>query len=223
MLRRLPRPDSGEARAYSGEGGAKGPAHQRNGTSINWAAPRRKRRNMPTSQAKPFEIPKQLEWEAYRQVAANRGAGGVDGQDLEVFGADLKGNLYKIWNRMSSGSYFPPPVRAVEIPKRTEEASARSASRRSADRARRLKPNKVSESVVVTHPFHPLSGQRVEVLFERRQTGGVVLSCDCGPLGRMWLPANWTDRARVEQPTKLSYEVLVELAAVMVAIGGRDR
>ena len=72
---------------------------------------------MPTSQAKPFDIPKQLVWEAYRQVAANKGAPGVDGQDLEAFGADLKGNLYKIWNRMSSGSYFPPPVRAVEIPK----------------------------------------------------------------------------------------------------------
>jgi RNA-directed DNA polymerase len=72
---------------------------------------------MPTSQAKPFDIPKQLVWEAYRQVAANKGAPGVDGVDLEAFGADLKGNLYKIWNRMSSGSYFPPPVRAVEIPK----------------------------------------------------------------------------------------------------------
>jgi hypothetical protein len=50
-----------------------------------------------------------------------------------------------------------------------------------------------------------------------------VLSCDGGPLGRMWLPATWTDRAGVEQPTKLTYEVLVELAVVMVAIGGRGR
>jgi RNA-directed DNA polymerase len=73
--------------------------------------------NMPMSQDKPFAIPKQLVWEAYRRVAANKGAPGVDGQDLEEFEADLKGNLYKIWNRMSSGSYFPPPVRAVEIPK----------------------------------------------------------------------------------------------------------
>ena len=68
-------------------------------------------------QDKPFAIPKQLVWEAYRRVAANKGAPGVDGQDLAEFEADLEGNLYKIWNRMSSGSYFPPPVRAVEIPK----------------------------------------------------------------------------------------------------------
>jgi RNA-directed DNA polymerase len=56
-------------------------------------------------------------WEAYRRVAANKGAPGVDGQALEQFEADLRDNLYVIWNRMSSGSYFPPPVRAVEIPK----------------------------------------------------------------------------------------------------------
>jgi RNA-directed DNA polymerase len=56
-------------------------------------------------------------WEAYRRVADNKGAPGVDGQALADFEADLKDNLYKIWNRMSSGSYFPPPVRAVEIPK----------------------------------------------------------------------------------------------------------
>ena len=66
---------------------------------------------------KSFAIPKRMVWEAWRQVKANKGAPGVDGQDLEAFGADLVDNLYKIWNRMSSGSYFPPPVRAVEIPK----------------------------------------------------------------------------------------------------------
>jgi RNA-directed DNA polymerase len=72
---------------------------------------------MPASQVKPFEIPKQQVWEAYRRVAANKGAPGVDEVTLREFEADLKDNLYKIWNRMSSGSYFPPPVRAVEIPK----------------------------------------------------------------------------------------------------------
>ena len=66
---------------------------------------------------KSFEIPKQLVWEAYRRVKANKGAAGVDGQSIEEFEADLKNNLYKIWNRMSSGTYFPPPVKAVEIPK----------------------------------------------------------------------------------------------------------
>lgn len=69
------------------------------------------------SSNKSFAIPKQLVWEAYQRVAANKGAAGVDGQSIEDFEADLKGNLYKIWNRMSSGSYFPPPVKAVEIPK----------------------------------------------------------------------------------------------------------
>ena len=66
---------------------------------------------------KPFSIPKQLVWEAYQQVKANKGAAGVDGQSVGDFDADLRNNLYKIWNRMSSGTYFPPPVRAVEIPK----------------------------------------------------------------------------------------------------------
>lgn len=68
-------------------------------------------------QDKPFGISKQLVWEAYKRVKANEGAAGVDGQSVAEFGADLGNNLYKIWNRMSSGTYFPPAVRAVEIPK----------------------------------------------------------------------------------------------------------
>jgi RNA-directed DNA polymerase len=67
--------------------------------------------------AKPFEISKKEVWRAYQSVKANRGAAGVDRQSIEAFEKDLKGNLYKIWNRMSSGTYFPPPVRLVEIPK----------------------------------------------------------------------------------------------------------
>ena len=67
--------------------------------------------------AKPFEIPKRLVWDAYKRVKANRGGVGVDGQSMAEFEEDLKGNLYKIWNRMSSGTYFPPAVRLVEIPK----------------------------------------------------------------------------------------------------------
>jgi RNA-directed DNA polymerase len=69
------------------------------------------------SAGKPFQISKQLVWEAYQQVKRNKGAAGVDGQSVEDFEADLRNNLYKTWNRMSSGTYFPPPVRAVEIPK----------------------------------------------------------------------------------------------------------
>lgn len=66
---------------------------------------------------KSFVISKQLVWEAYEKVKANKGAAGVDGQSLAAFKTDLKGNLFKIWNRMSSGTYFPPPVKAVAIPK----------------------------------------------------------------------------------------------------------
>src|SRR5690349_8785661 len=79
--------------------------------------PGRRRVSRSGSQEKPFVIPKQLVWEAYRRVKANKGAPGVDGQSLEDFESGLRDNLYKIWNRMSSGTYFPPPVRAVEIPK----------------------------------------------------------------------------------------------------------
>jgi RNA-directed DNA polymerase len=66
---------------------------------------------------KPFDIPKALVWQAYWSVKANKGAPGVDGQSIDEFDEDRDNNLYRIWNRMSSGTYFPPPVRAVEIPK----------------------------------------------------------------------------------------------------------
>jgi RNA-directed DNA polymerase len=72
---------------------------------------------MPRPEGKSFAIPKRLVWEAWRQVRANKGAPGVDGQNLDEFEADLENNLYKVWDRMSSGTWFPPPVRAVEIPK----------------------------------------------------------------------------------------------------------
>jgi RNA-directed DNA polymerase len=68
---------------------------------------------------KPFMIEKWRVYEAYKAVKSSKGAAGVDGQTIELFEADLKGNLYKIWNRMSSGTYFPPPVRAVSIPKKS--------------------------------------------------------------------------------------------------------
>jgi RNA-directed DNA polymerase len=67
--------------------------------------------------SKPYAIAKAVVWEAYRQVKANRGAAGVDGESIAAFEEHRQGNLYKLWNRMSSGSYFPPPVRKVEIPK----------------------------------------------------------------------------------------------------------
>jgi RNA-directed DNA polymerase len=70
------------------------------------------------SATKPFVISKQLVVEAFKAVKANAGAPGVDRESIEDFERDLKGNLYKVWNRMSSGSYFPPPVKAVAIPKK---------------------------------------------------------------------------------------------------------
>jgi len=69
--------------------------------------------------AKPFEISKHVVWEAYKRVKANKGAAGIDEETVAAFEENLKDNLYKIWNRMSSGSYFPPPVKAVEIPKKS--------------------------------------------------------------------------------------------------------
>jgi group II intron reverse transcriptase/maturase len=77
-----------------------------------------RKREEPLDQAKPFEIPKRWVWEAYKRVKSNRGAAGVDEQSIERFEEDLANNLYKLWNRLSSGSYFPPPVKRVEIKKR---------------------------------------------------------------------------------------------------------
>ncbi len=69
--------------------------------------------------AKPFEIPKTLVWQAYLEVKSKGGAAGVDQESLELFERNLKKNLYRIWNRLSSGTYFPPPVKAVPIPKKS--------------------------------------------------------------------------------------------------------
>jgi RNA-directed DNA polymerase len=72
----------------------------------------------PLNKAKPYEITKRVVWEAWKRVKANRGAAGIDEETIQAYEANLKDNLYKLWNRMSSGSYFPPPVRTVEIPKK---------------------------------------------------------------------------------------------------------
>jgi hypothetical protein len=71
----------------------------------------------PDCQTKPFEIKKRQVYEAYKREKANKGAAGVDRQSLKIFDEKLSGNLYKLWNRMASGSYHPAPVRRVEIPK----------------------------------------------------------------------------------------------------------
>ena len=76
-----------------------------------------RQREEPVDEAKPFNIPKWVVWKAFKRVKANQGTAGVDRQSVAGFEADLSNNLYKLWNRMCSGSYFPPPVRRVEIPK----------------------------------------------------------------------------------------------------------
>jgi RNA-directed DNA polymerase len=82
-----------------------------------WFVSGRRRVGKSDPESKSFKISKWLVWEAYRQVRANKGAAGVDGQSLAEFETDLENNLYRIWNRLSSGTYFPPAVRAVQIPK----------------------------------------------------------------------------------------------------------
>ena len=71
------------------------------------------------NKARPFGISKEIVWDAYKRVKHNKGTYGVDEVSIQDFEVDLKDNLYKLWNRMSSGSYFPPPVRTVEIPKKS--------------------------------------------------------------------------------------------------------
>jgi RNA-directed DNA polymerase len=77
----------------------------------------------PVSAPKPFDIPKAMVWDAFQSVKANKGAAGVDDCSIADFEVALKDNLYKLWNRLSSGSYFPPPVKAVEIPKKDGTAT----------------------------------------------------------------------------------------------------
>ena len=79
----------------------------------------------PKLKGKSYVIPKRLVWDAWLKVKDNGGAAGADGVTIEQFGEDLSGNLYRLWNRMSSGSYFPGPVRAVEIPKKGKQDGIR--------------------------------------------------------------------------------------------------
>ena len=133
-------------------------------------------------EAKPFNIPKRVVWKAFKRVKANRGAAGVDRQSIAGFEADLSNNLYKLWNRMCSGSYFPPPVRRVEIPK--ADGGMRPLgiphTRRTA-----LLAHQPLGSAEVTHPFHPLRGRRFVVLKVRRVSGVETLSLRHVELGSL--------------------------------------
>ena len=73
----------------------------------------------------------------------------------------------------------------------------------------------------MTHPFHPLAGQRLRVLFERKLPGGLAVSCEGGPLGSLMVPVSWTDPGPSAAQAPLTYEVLVELAGVISAVKSR--
>jgi RNA-directed DNA polymerase len=106
------------------------------------------------SPGKPFDISKRAVWEAWEKVKANKGAPGVDGVSIAEFEKDLKNNLFKLWNRMSSGSYFPPPVRAVEIPKSHGEGTRTLGVPSVADRVAQTVVARVLEAKVEPI-FHP--------------------------------------------------------------------
>ncbi len=106
------------------------------------------------TKAKPYAIAKQVVWDAYEKVKANRGAAGVDGQSIAAFEEDLQNNLYKLWNRMSSGSYFPPPVLRVEIPKGTTGATRPLGIPTVSDRIAQMVVKSTLEPLVEPH-FHP--------------------------------------------------------------------
>src|SRR5262249_59987896 len=96
------------------EGWAIGPDR---GGSVAWrSGPDNRQREDRARGAKPFGISKREVWEAFKKVKANQGAAGIDGQAIEQFESRVANNLYKLWDRMASGSYQAPPVRRVDIP-----------------------------------------------------------------------------------------------------------
>ena len=98
----------------------------------------------------------------------------------------------------------------------------RSAFPRNPQTARSRRPGEVPESfVTVTHPFHPLSGRRLRVLFERKLAGGLAVSCEGGPLGSLMVPLAWTDRGPFAAGAPLTYEVLIDLAEAVSAVKSR--
>ena len=116
-----PKDESTDARHRGGatrRSGEAGETRRSKGVASSSDARQPRKREERAEQAKSFCISKRVVWEAYKRVKANKGAFGVDSESIEGFEQDLKNNLYKIWNRLSSGAYFPPAVRAVGIPKK---------------------------------------------------------------------------------------------------------
>ena len=130
------------------------------------------------SPEKSFVISKWEVWEAFRDVKRNQGAPGVDRQSIADFEADLKSNLYKVWNRMSSGTYFPPPVRGVEIPKQHGGGMRMLGIPTVADR--------VAQTVVARH-----LGVRVEQVFHEDSYGYRPKRSALDAVGRCRQPFCW--------------------------------
>ena len=122
----------------------------------------------PKLKGKSYDIPKRLLWDAWLKVKDNGGAAGADGVTIEQFEEDLSGNLYRLWNRMSSGSYFPGPVRAVEIPKKGKKGGVRVLGI----------PTVIAYPKVAQAGFGFAGGHRSVSSAERRALGGVVRSSD---------------------------------------------
>ena len=175
----------------------------------------------PKLQGKSHDIPKRLIWEAWLRVQENGGAAGPDGVTIEQFAGRLHDNLYKLWNRMSSGSYFPGPVRAAARWK-SRKTGAESGS---SEFPRRRHSAALSSDplgfVIVTHPFHPLNGQRLEILYAKRRGADTVFVCAGGFSGQMTLPQAWTDRGEPPLGRRLSAEGLAALGAATRALQGR--
>ena len=176
--------------------------------------------NQPKSTEKPFAIPKQAVVEAFKKVKENQGGPGVDGCTIEEFESELRDRLYVTWNRMSSGSYVPPPVKVVKIPK------PHGGGMRMLGVPTVIAYHKVVQAAFGFAGRHTsvssACGERLEVLFVRRIGAGRIYVCEGGPLGSVSLPEDATDRGSGPAERPLSIEVLAALVALVVELGGEQ-
>ena len=155
---------------------------------------------------------------ALRRVRANGGAPGADGMTTEEFVPWLREHWASVREALDAGTYRPSPVRRVVIPKPGAASVCWGCPRRRHSAALSSDP---LGFVIVTHPFHPLNGQRLEILYAKRRGAGMVFVCAGGFSGQMTLPESWTDRGEPAGPGRLSAEGLAALGAATRALQGR--